>query len=44
VLTREELREVWAVLHEAEATNLDGAPKPRLSQTLNDVLTDIERA
>jgi integrase len=38
VLTREELREVWAALHEIEATNPDGTPKPRLSQTLNDML------
>ena len=38
VLTREELREVWAALHETEATNPDGTPKPRLSQTLNDML------
>jgi integrase len=38
VLTRDELREVWAALHETEAKNPDGRPKPRLSQTLNDVL------
>jgi integrase len=38
VLTREELRDVWAALHETEPTNSDGMPKPRLSQTLNDVL------
>ena len=38
VLTRDELRELWAALHETEATNPDGTPKPRLSQTLNDML------
>jgi len=38
VLTREELRELWAALHETEAKNPDGTPKPRLSQTLNDML------
>jgi integrase len=38
VLTREELSEVWAALHETEATSPDGTPKPRLSQTLNDML------
>jgi integrase len=38
VLTRDELREVWAALHETEAKNPDGTPKPRLSQTLNDML------
>lgn len=38
VLTRDELRELWAALHETEATNPDGSPKPRLSQTLNDML------
>lgn len=37
VLTREELRELWAALHETDAQNDDGTPKPRLSQTLNDV-------
>jgi integrase len=38
VLTRDELRELWAVLHETEAKDADGKPLPRLSQTLNDVL------
>lgn len=38
VLTRDELRELWAALHETEAQNADGTPKPRLSQTLNDML------
>lgn len=38
VLTRDELREVWTALHETEAQNPDGTPKPRLSQTLNDML------
>jgi integrase len=38
VLTREELREVWAALHETEAKHPDGTPKPRLSQALNDML------
>lgn len=38
VLTRDELRELWAALHETEATNPDGTPKPRLSQALNDML------
>lgn len=38
VLTREELRELWAALHETHATNPDGTPRPRLSQTLNDML------
>jgi len=38
VLTREELRELWAGLHETHATNPDGTPRPRLSQTLNDML------
>src|SRR5262245_59071246 len=38
VLTREELRELWAALHETEATNPDGTRKRRLSQTLNDML------
>ncbi len=37
VLTRDELRELWLALHETEATNADGTPKPRLSQALNDV-------
>lgn len=38
VLTRDELRELWAALHETEAQDADGTPKPRLSQTLNDML------
>jgi integrase len=38
VLTPDELRELWAALHEIEAKNPDGTPKPRLSQTLNDML------
>jgi integrase len=38
VLTRDELRELWPALHETEATDADGAPKPRLSQTLNEML------
>jgi integrase len=38
VLTREELRELWPALHETEAKNDDGTPKPRLSETLNDML------
>jgi integrase len=37
VLSRAELPELWAALHETEAKNGDGTPKPRLSQTLNDV-------
>ena len=37
VLSRDELRELWAALHETEAKNGDGTSKPRLSQTLNDV-------
>ncbi|HVG52887.1 MAG TPA: tyrosine-type recombinase/integrase [Vicinamibacterales bacterium] len=37
VLTRDELRELWPALHETEAKNADGTPKPRLSQALNDV-------
>ncbi len=36
VLSRDELRELWAALHETEAKKEDGTPKPRLSQTLND--------
>jgi integrase len=32
------LRELWAALHETEAKNPDGTPKPRLSQTLNEML------
>jgi integrase len=38
VLTRGELSELWAALHETDATHPDGTPKPRLSQTLNDML------
>jgi integrase len=38
VLTRDEVRELWPALHETEAKNADGTPKPRLSQTLNDML------
>jgi hypothetical protein len=30
VLTRDELRELWPALHETEAKNADGTPKPRL--------------
>jgi integrase len=37
LLSRDELRELWPALHETEATNADGTPKPRLSQPLNDV-------
>jgi integrase len=37
VLTREELRELWPALHETEAKNANGTPKPRLSEPLNDV-------
>jgi integrase len=36
VLTRDEIRELWPALHEAEAKNADGTTKSRLSQTLND--------
>lgn len=38
VLTRDELRELWAALHQTEATDADGRTIPRLSQTLNDML------
>jgi integrase len=38
VLSRDELRELWPALHETEAKNEHGTPKPRLSQTLNDML------
>ena len=38
VLSRDELRELWAALHTTEATNPDGTPKPQLSQTLKDTL------
>jgi integrase len=36
VLTRDELRELWAALGETEAKNTDDKPIPRLSQMLND--------
>ena len=36
VLTREELRAVWAALHETEARDDHGLPLPRLSAPLND--------
>jgi integrase len=38
VLTRDELRELWPVLHQTEAKNAEGQALPRLSQTLNDAL------
>jgi integrase len=38
VLSRDEVRELWAALHETEARNADRTPRPRLSQTLNDML------
>src|SRR5262249_9496546 len=38
VLSREELRELWTALHQAEATDGHGKPLIRLSQTLNDAL------
>jgi integrase len=38
VLLRDEVRELWAALHETKATHPDGTPKPRLPQALNDVL------
>jgi integrase len=38
VLSRDEVRELWGALHETEAKNADGTPRPRLSQTLNDML------
>jgi integrase len=41
VLSRDELRELWAALHETEAKKEDGTPKPRLSQTLNDAFLVI---
>jgi integrase len=37
VLTREELRELWTVLQQTEATAVDGTRLRRLSPTLNDV-------
>lgn len=36
VLTRDELRELWAALHQTEARDADGKPLKRLSATLND--------
>jgi integrase len=36
VLTRDEIRELWPVLHQTEAMNADGNAQPRLSETLND--------
>jgi integrase len=36
VLSRDELRELWAALHETDAKKEDGTRKPRLSQTLNE--------
>ena len=37
VLSRDELRELWAALHQTEAQGSRTArPSPRLSQTLND--------
>jgi integrase len=36
VLSRDELRELWTVLHETEAKDADGRSLPRLSQALND--------
>jgi integrase len=41
MLSRDELRELWAALHETEAKNEDGTRKPRLSQTLNDAFLVI---
>jgi integrase len=38
VLPRDEVRELWAALHETEAKNPDGTRKPRLSHTLNEML------
>jgi integrase len=36
VLSRDELRELWAALHQTEAKDANDKPLPRLSQTLND--------
>ncbi len=36
VLTRDELRELWAALQQTEARDADGKQLPRLSATLND--------
>ncbi len=36
VLSRDELRELWAALHQTEAKDANGKRLPRLSQTLND--------
>jgi integrase len=38
VLTWDELRELWVVLHQTDAKDAEGQPLPRLSQTLNDAL------
>jgi integrase len=35
-LSRDELPKLWPALHETEANNEDGTPKPPLPQTLND--------
>lgn len=37
VLTREDLRTLWAALQETEAVTKGGRPLPRLSETLNDL-------
>jgi integrase len=37
VLSREELRILWAALQESTAEEADGRPLPRLSETLNDL-------
>jgi integrase len=36
VLSRDELRELWAALHQTETKDANGRKLPRLSQTLND--------
>jgi integrase len=36
VLSRDELRELWAALHQTEAKDANGRRLPRLSETLND--------
>src|SRR5262245_29994381 len=38
VLSRDELRELWAALHQTEAKDSTGKALPRLSETLNDAL------
>jgi len=38
VLSRDELRELWTALHDADTKNPDGTPKRQLSQTLKDSL------